>query len=198
MRTQSLAPLPTTPELSRYRTLADRDRVVWRLLTEELAPTERIEGWYWQRAALGPRSWTGLLVFMVCGLWWHLLRLVAANEWRRMSAFFRRDSLVFRADPYVLMARTDRRFLATRIEFGRRLWRRETAVRRMGELTSLTEASRIRLTPVLRSWVLEIEGAPQCPASVERGADPKQDAYVRRGAELCAALEAAGWVEPVP
>lgn len=184
------------PELSRHPRLAERDRLVWGLLTDELAPEEHIEAWHWCRAAVGPRSWGGVVRYMLWGFWWSLFRLVVRNDWRRLKSVCRRDGLAFRVDPYVAVAKTNRRILATRIEFGRRLWRRTTVVRPVGERWSVTDPTRLSVSPVLRGWVMELEGAPQSAVPVYRDSDPNLDAYVRRGAQLVAALEAAGWVQP--
>lgn len=201
------------PELSRHPRLAERDRLVWGLLTDELAPEEHIEAWVWAHPAVGPRSWGGVVRYMLWGLWWRLLRRLWAGEVRRLRSRLRTDGCVFLPDPYVALAWTGRRIVALRFELGHQspptgllmrvfLWavsRRKPGwrvARRVGRVWTASDPARLRGTRLRRAWVLEVEDAPESAIAVQPEVVPTHDAYVRRGAELVAALEAAGWVQP--
>ena len=186
--------VPSLPEHSGADVLARRDTLVRALLADELVADEQVEAWCYERAFSGPRTWSAVLPYLLAGLWLEMLGLLLALNCRRLRALVGIDRMLYLPQPYVLVALTDQRLLMTRFEVGGLPG--EAGVRAVGPSASASAASELRLSRVLRGWLLELKGAPDSAVMVRRGLGSGADPHSRRGSELCAALEQRGWVEP--
>jgi hypothetical protein len=180
------------PELSRHTRLAKRDTHVWSLLTKELAPDEPVEAWCYAQAYTGPRSWRDVLPYLLAGLWLEWLGLLLNLYWRRIRALVGLDPMLYRPQPYVLIALMEARVVVTRIELGG--LDGQSGVRAVGALRAASGPGHLRLSRLLRATLLELEEAPDCAVLLTPETGPDADARARRGAHLCSALKQRGWL----